>query len=91
MITELKEQLNGEAPAAIVVSVGGGGLMCGILEGMRQVGWSHVPLIAVETKGADSLNACVRANDWVALADITRYVGLWASRTLGLVVSSSHS
>ena len=47
-------------------------MMCGVLEGMRQVGWTNVPLVAMETVGADSLNACVQANDWVKLDSITR-------------------
>lgn len=72
MISEVQEQLDGDTPAVIVVSVGGGGLMNGVLEGMQRVGWGNVPLVAMETVGADSLNACVRAGDWVELPDITR-------------------
>jgi len=43
-------------PAAIVVSVGGGGLLLGIMEGLKKVGWQdHVRVIAVETEGSASL------------------------------------
>lgn len=69
---EIKEQLYGVTPDLMVVSVGGGGLMNGVLEGLHRVGWANVPLLAMETQGADSLNACVKAGDWVALDKITR-------------------
>ena len=48
--------LAGAAPGAIVTCVGGGGLLAGILQGLAEVGWgANVPVIAVETIGADSL------------------------------------
>jgi L-serine/L-threonine ammonia-lyase len=51
----------GDAPDAIVLSVGGGGLLCGVLEGLHKNGWSNIPVIAVETKGADSFAQAVIA------------------------------
>ena len=45
--------------------------MNGVLEGMHRVGWASVPLLAIETEGAHSLNACVEAGQWVELDDIT--------------------
>lgn len=71
---EFKEQLHGLTPDLVVVSVGGGGLMNGVLEGLHRVGWSSVPVLAMETLGADSLNACVKAGQWVALDNISRYL-----------------
>lgn len=56
-------------PDAVVLSVGGG-LMCGVLEGMHRHGWREVPLVAVETTGAASLQAAVTAGRPVALARI---------------------
>jgi L-serine/L-threonine ammonia-lyase len=41
-------------PDAIVLSVGGGGLMCGVIEGLVRHHW-QTTVIAVETTGADSL------------------------------------
>ena len=38
---------------AVVTSVGGGGLLAGIIEGLRRHGLHHVPVIAVETVGAE--------------------------------------
>ena len=72
MVTEIKEQLSGIIPDAIVVSVGGGGLMNGVIHGLQQVGWATVPVIAMETVGSDSLNACVREGKWAELDKITR-------------------
>ena len=62
---------SGIKPAALVVSVGGGGLLCGLVEGLRRAGWSDVPVIAVETEGADSLAQSVRAGHRVELPAIT--------------------
>lgn len=61
----------GERPGAVVVSVGGGGLLCGVLEGMRAVGWADVPVLAVETAGAASYAAALAAGEPVELPAIT--------------------
>ncbi|WED44436.1 pyridoxal-phosphate dependent enzyme [Legionella cardiaca] len=61
----------GVQPDAIVVAVGGGGLACGILEGMHQNNWSNIPLIAVETQGADAFYQSVKAGKQVTLKKIT--------------------
>ena len=73
VIHESAEQLP-EKPSVVVVSVGGGGLMSGVLQGMHDVGWADVPLIAMETKGADSFDAAVQAGELVTLDAITRFV-----------------
>lgn len=59
-------------PSVIVLSVGGGGLMCGVLRGLHDVGWSDVPVVAIETDGADSFAASVKAGRLVTLSGITR-------------------
>ena len=69
---EVEQQLCGRRPDLVVLSVGGGGLLCGILQGLKQVGWASVPVLAMETRGAASLNACVGAKQWVALDKISR-------------------
>ncbi len=61
----------GVRPGAIVVSVGGGGLLCGLLEGMHEVGWKETPVLAVETEGAASFAASVQAGRLVTLDRIT--------------------
>ena len=60
-----------QTPDAVIVSVGGGGLACGVLEGMHRQGWSHVPLVAVETIGADAFFQSVKANQRITLPAIT--------------------
>lgn len=61
----------GLRPDAVVLSVGGGGLLCGVAEGMRRNGWDRAPIVAVETEGAASLHAAIAAGEVVALDAIT--------------------
>ena len=61
----------GLAPDVVVLSVGGGGLLCGVVEGLRRQGWGHVPVLAVETAGADSLAQAMSANRRVELPGIS--------------------
>lgn len=58
-------------PEAIVLSVGGGGLFCGVVEGLRRQGWEDVPVFAVETTGADSLAQSLAAGRRLELPAIT--------------------
>ena len=69
LIEECVEKI--PAPDEVIVSVGGGGLMCGVLQGMEAAGWQNVPLVAVETAGAASLAAAVAAGKPVEIAAIT--------------------
>lgn len=59
-----------DKPGAIIAAVGGGGLFCGILEGLHRVGWQDVPVIAVETMGASSLAASMQAGKIVELEEV---------------------
>lgn len=52
IITECVE--SGIQPDAILLSVGGGGLYSGIVQGCHRVGWENVSIITAETQGADS-------------------------------------
>lgn len=71
IIPELKRQLPSEAiPDAIVCSVGGGGLLSGIMTGLIREGWS-TQVLAIETAGADSLAQSVQQKTLVALPEIT--------------------
>lgn len=56
---------------AVVLCVGGGGLLCGVVEGLERNGLPDVPIVAVETKGAHSLAASISAGRRVALPAIT--------------------
>ena len=70
MVDELVSQCP-EQPDAIVLSVGGGGLMNGVLEGLERNGWSDTAVLAVETFGADSLYQSYKAGHLITLPDIT--------------------
>ncbi|WP_060483344.1 pyridoxal-phosphate dependent enzyme [Pseudomonas sp. NBRC 111119] len=56
---------------AVVLSVGGGGLLSGVVEGLQRNGWVDVPVVAVETEGAASLHAAMRAGHSVELQQLT--------------------
>ena len=60
----------GVKPDLVVLAVGGGGLLCGVLEGMHRAGWQGVPVCAVETEGADSFYRSVEAGRLVTLPGI---------------------
>jgi L-serine/L-threonine ammonia-lyase len=61
----------GWVPDAVVLSVGGGGLLCGVVQGLQANGWAHVPVLAAETQGADSLAQSVAARERITLSAIT--------------------
>ncbi len=61
----------GAKPDVVLLSVGGGGLMCGVIEGLYRNGLRDVPVIVVETEGADSLAQSIRAGHRVELPAIT--------------------
>jgi len=58
-------------PDVVVVSVGGGGLMVGVVEGMQRHGWTDVPVLAIETEGAASFGESIRTGQHVKLERIT--------------------
>jgi L-serine/L-threonine ammonia-lyase len=61
----------GAKPDAVILSVGGGGLMCGVIAGLRRNGWPAVPVIAVETEGAESLARSIEAGERIELPRIS--------------------
>jgi L-serine/L-threonine ammonia-lyase len=61
----------GLRPDAVVLSVGGGGLLSGVVEGLRRNGWRDVPVVAVETEGAASFSAALKAGHTIELERIT--------------------
>jgi len=86
LVKELESELGGEKPGAVVLSVGGGGLLNGVVEGLRRAGWDDVPLVAMETVGAHSLNAAMKAGELVTLPAITSI-----ATTLGLTRVSAQT
>lgn len=61
----------GPRPDVVVLSVGGGGLLAGVVEGLRRNGWHDVPVVAAETEGASSYAQSVRAGERIELAAVT--------------------
>ncbi|KAH9209877.1 tryptophan synthase beta subunit-like PLP-dependent enzyme [Leptodontidium sp. 2 PMI_412] len=55
----------------VICSVGGGGLFCGIMQGLKKTGHNDTQVLAMETKGADSLSQAVEAKEAVTLPGIT--------------------
>lgn len=66
IIDEIVQQCQ-KRPDAIVLSVGGGGLLCGVVEGLKRNNWNDVQIIAVETEGAASLSMSIKAGRLVIL------------------------
>jgi L-serine/L-threonine ammonia-lyase len=58
-------------PDAVVISVGGGGLLCGISMGLERNGLKEIDIVAVETVGAASLKAAMDAGAPVQLETIS--------------------
>ncbi len=61
----------GLEPDAVVLSVGGGGLLCGIAEGLQQAGLSQVSIVTAETIGAESFYQSVRVGKLIELECIS--------------------
>ncbi|MCZ8282580.1 MAG: pyridoxal-phosphate dependent enzyme [Aquidulcibacter sp.] len=66
----------------VVTSVGGGGLMLGILEGLRKNGLANTPIIAIETHGTASLNASLAAGHLVTLPEVKSIATSLAAKTI---------
>ncbi len=70
--TVIDEILNsGVTPDAVVLSVGGGGLLCGVIEGLKRNNCKDVPVLAVETIGTDSFSAACLAKKHIEINKIT--------------------
>lgn len=68
LIEEIVKQ--GIKPDAVVLSVGGGGLLCGVAAALEKVGWRDVKIIAVETEGAASYKAAIDQHHPVTIPEI---------------------
>lgn len=62
---------SGTKPGAVLLSVGGGGLLAGVVEGLQRNGWGDVPVLAVETHGAASLHHSMQTGQRITLDAIT--------------------
>jgi L-serine/L-threonine ammonia-lyase len=68
LIDECAQQMR--QPDKIIVSVGGGGLLCGIFEGMKRNGWMDTEVITTETMGAASFYKSYHAKKRITLDEI---------------------
>lgn len=68
IIQELKK--DDVKPDAIIVSVGGGGLFSGLIQGLQTIGWHDVAMITSETEGAASLATAVKQQERIRLDEI---------------------
>ena len=64
------------------MAVGGGGLFCGLVQGLHRVGWTDIPVLAVETKGTASLAASISAGRLVTLKKIDSIAVTLGARTV---------
>lgn len=60
LVKELKQEVM-DKPGVMVLSVGVGGLLNGVVEGLQHADCADVPTVAMETVGAHSLSAAVKA------------------------------
>ncbi|RMZ72745.1 serine family amino acid catabolism-related [Pyrenophora seminiperda CCB06] len=68
---EIAAQLPGTEPDVLICSVGGGGLINGMCQAMDSLSMSKTTILAMETAGAESLNAALQANELITLPKIT--------------------
>ncbi|AYO54859.1 pyridoxal-phosphate dependent enzyme [Acinetobacter wuhouensis] len=61
---------DGVQPDAVILSVGGGSLLSGISQGLKNHGLD-VPIYAVETEGTASLNSAMKAKQHIQLDQVT--------------------
>ncbi len=67
LVDELTRQCR-EPPQAILLAVGGGGLLLGVLEGLRRAGWRDTQVFAVEPEHAAALGPSLLRGEVVELA-----------------------
>lgn len=78
MIDECAEEM--DRPDKIVVAVGGGGLLCGIFEGMKRNGWMDTTVVTCETRGAASFFTSWKEKKVVPLNTINTIAGSLAAK-----------
>lgn len=77
IIDELEEK-----PDAVVCSVGGGGLFCGLMIGLDRMGWGDVKVLALETVGAESLAKSLEKGELTSLPEITSLATCLGAKTV---------
>ncbi|MCB1119268.1 MAG: pyridoxal-phosphate dependent enzyme [Chlamydiia bacterium] len=65
-----------------IFAVGGGGLFCGIVQGLKDVGWDALPIFTAETEGASSFAQSVHAKKLVTLETVNTIATSLAAKTI---------
>ncbi|OAG41363.1 hypothetical protein AYO21_04305 [Fonsecaea monophora] len=72
VMDEIATQMHPEKPDVVVCSVGGGGLLNGIMQSLDARSWiDDVSVVAMETQGADSLSQSLKAGRLITMDKIT--------------------
>ncbi|CAE6490259.1 unnamed protein product [Rhizoctonia solani] len=83
LIHEVDRQLpSGTRPDVILCSVGGGGLLGGVLRGVNNVGWDHTEIVALETIGANCHHLSLLANNTIGERHIPNDVAVSTHQAL---------
>ena len=80
IIDEISEEIS--KPDAIILSVGGGGLLCGVVQGLHNNNWQDVPVIAVETEGTASFAVSQKEGKLITLDTIDSIAKTLAAKTV---------
>lgn len=80
LVQELQEE--DVKPDAIILSVGGGGLYTGIIEGLHAIGWHDIAIITAETEGAASLATAMHEKKRVKLDKIETIAGTLGAKQI---------
>lgn len=80
LIHEIKDK--NIKPDAICLSVGGGGLLCGVVQGLHEAGWGDVHVHTAETAGAASFARSVEAGRLVTLDSIHTLASSLGAKTV---------
>ncbi len=80
IVDEIAKEI--QKPDAIILSVGGGGLLCGVVQGLHNNNWQDVPVIAVETEGADSFAVSQKAGKLITLKSIDSIAKTLGAKTV---------
>jgi L-serine/L-threonine ammonia-lyase len=80
LIEEVVE--GGLEPDVVVLSVGGGGLLCGVAEGLKSAGLSKTTIVTAETVGARSFYESVKAGKLVVLEEISSVATSLGAKTV---------
>ncbi|MEK1943070.1 MAG: pyridoxal-phosphate dependent enzyme [Pseudomonas sp.] len=79
---------------SVIVAVGGGGLLSGVIAGLQRNDLGHLPVLTVETHGADSLAQSVAAGQRIELPAITSIATSLGAKAVcenAFAVSQSHN